>query len=198
MGNQTPTLAFSLENDLRALAAMASNLTPYLYEKEMYGYLSGDLPRLTLGGILMRLYRLSHLERTLHPDQEQTVEDARASFDAARTKWAVHYDHKLLEELRARLNALEQYIEECREDLASCAAGYPSQAEKRVMIEHLQDEAETRGVLTDDLRRRIRQVDGNLRHYFREGSFITDTRLKDVYQPDPFWWMYGSLDDTTQ
>ena len=43
MSKHPPKLAFDLERDVRILSAMASSLTPYLYENEMYGYLEGDL-----------------------------------------------------------------------------------------------------------------------------------------------------------
>ena len=51
MSTYPPKLAFNLERDLRVLAAMASSLTPYLYEDELYGYLAGNLPKPTLGAV---------------------------------------------------------------------------------------------------------------------------------------------------
>jgi hypothetical protein len=193
MSNHPPTLAFDLERDLRVLAAMAANLTPYLYEDEMYGYLGGDLPRLTLGGLLMRLYRLSHLEDSLTAEQRATVADAQTRFEADRSKWAVHYETKLVNELRSRAEALLRFLDECNDDLANCAASYPSQAEKRTMIEHLKDAAEGLNLLTEDHRALLNVVDQKIRRMLRDGNFITDERLKDVYPRDKFWWLYGSV-----
>ena len=140
MSTKPPTLAFDLDRDLRALATMASNLAPYLYEDEMYGYLSGDLPNLTLGGLLLRLYRLGRLENLLDADQQTMLQDSRINFEAECAKWAVHYETKLQQELHARLDAFDQFLNECGDDLPSCAANYPVQAEKRTIIEHLNDE----------------------------------------------------------
>lgn len=193
MSNQSPTLAYDLDRDVRVLSAMASNLTPYLYENEMYGYLSGGLPKLTLGGLLMRLYRLSRLESHLDAEQQDTVQNARLNFEAERSEWAVHYDTKLQHETGVRLNALERFLNECNDDPQDCASGYPSQAEKRIMIEHLRLEAEERDVLTDELRTHLKQVDNKLQRLLGEGEFITDERLKEIYPRSQFWWMYGHV-----
>jgi hypothetical protein len=61
------------------------------------------------------------------------------------------------------------------------------------MIEHLKDEAQSHGVLSDDAQLRLRQVDNKLQRYLKEGEFISDARLQAVYPPDKFWWMYGHI-----
>jgi hypothetical protein len=193
MSANPPTLAFDLDRDVRILSTMASNLTPYLYEQEMYGYLGGDLPKLTLGGLLMRLHRLCRLDNVLSPEQQNQVQDARINFEAECSKWAVHYEHKLQHELLSRAQALIQFLDECGEDVPNCAASYPSQAEKRTMIEHLRAEAEEHEVLSEELDALVKQVDQKLRRVLQEGEFITDTRLQSVYPSDQFWWMYGYI-----
>lgn len=191
MDNQQ--LAYDLDRDVRVLSAMASSLTPYLYENEMYGYLPGDLPRLTLGGLLMRLYRLSRLEDLLTTGQKSAVQTAKETFEAERSQWAAHYDAKLQHELKSRLSALDQFLYDCGEDLQGCVFSYPVQAEKRVMIEHLHDEAQARGVMTDELDTRLKQVDQKLRRVLADGGFIFDPRLQDAYPRTQYWWLYGSV-----
>lgn len=193
MTSKTPTLAFDLERDVRALGAMAANLTPYLYEKELYGYLSGDLPRLTVGGLLMRLYRLSRLTDQLSAEQQNIVQDAAINLEAEQAEWGVHYELKVQQELEARLNSLSRFLEECREGNSTCAANYPSEAEKRIMIEHLRREAAELEVLTPELETRLRQVDSQLRRLLTDGPFITDPLLQEVYPRDEFWWLYGYI-----
>ena len=78
------------EPDLRALEAMASNLTPYLYEKELYGMLAQNLPRLTVGGLLLRLYRLRGVEPELSEGQQRRLHDAALNFEQLRSEWMVH------------------------------------------------------------------------------------------------------------
>lgn len=196
MSSKPPTLAYDLDRDVQAVSAMASSLTPYLYEDEMYGFLSGDLPKLTLGGLLMRLYRLTRLEDDLDADQRTALQDARINFEAEQSKWAVHYEGKLQRELQARLNAVSQYLHEYSEDPQANASGYPSQAEKRLMIEHLQREAEEYDVLTDELETQIKQVDHRLQRWLKEEGFIFDSRLEAAYPRQEFWWLYGYLPES--
>jgi hypothetical protein len=186
-----PKLAFDLEHDVRVLSAMASNLTPYLYEQEIFGYLGTDLPELTLGGLLMRLYRLSRLENILDAEQQKLVQEARTNFEAERSKWAVHYETKIQHELKSRTEALLRFLDECIEELINCTTIYPVQAEKRIMIEHLRDEAKERGVLSEEQDTEIRVADQRLRRVLIDGEFITDERLKSVYPHEHFWWLYG-------
>lgn len=193
MNKKTPTLAFDLARDVRAVGAMAANLTPYLYEKELYGYLSGDLPRLTVGGLLMRLYRLSRLRDHLSAEQQNVVQDAAINLEAEQAEWGVHYEAKVQQELAARLNALGRFVEECREGNSACAASYPVEAEKRVIIEHLLREAAELEVLEPELETRLHQIDSQLRRLLTEGPFITDPLLQSIYPRDEFWWLYGYI-----
>jgi hypothetical protein len=195
MSNRPPTLAFDLERDLRALSAMASHLTPYLYEDDVYGHLGPDLPQLTLGGLLLRLHRLARLSPTLDAAQQNQVREARSAFEAARSQWKTHYERKLGRELRSRIDALNRFLDECAADLRGCAASYPTQAEKRAMIEHLRAEADALDVLTDDQEARLNRVDQKLKRLLSEGDFISDARLKDAYPRDVFWWLYGFIPD---
>lgn len=193
MTKNTPTLAYDLERDVRTLGAMAANLTPYLYEKELYGFLSGDLPRLTVGGLLMRLYRLTRLTDHLTPEQQTIVQDAAINLEAEQAEWGVHYDLKLQQELDARLTALHRFLEECRDASRGCGANYPIEAEKRVIIEHLRQEAIERGVFTPEHEARLRQIDAHLRRLLAEGPFISAPILEAVYPRREFWWLYGTI-----
>src|SRR5579871_2702207 len=48
-------IRYDLDRDVRTVEQMAARLTPYVYESELYGLMPGDLPKLTVGGLLMRL-----------------------------------------------------------------------------------------------------------------------------------------------
>jgi hypothetical protein len=195
MSTNQPRLGFNLEHDVRVLSAMASNLTPYLYEQEIFAYLGADFPELTLGGLLMRLYRLSRLENVLTTEQHNLVQDARLNFEAERAKWAVHYETKIQRELQSRASALQQFLDECLEDRTGCIANYPVQAEKRIMIEHLRSEAEEHDILSDEQNNELKAADQKLRRLFTDGDFITDNLLTGVYPQEHFWWLYGTIAD---
>lgn len=187
-------LAFDLDRDVRTLAAMASNLTPYLYEDEMYGHLAGDLPRLTLGGLLMRLYRLRRLEQALSAEQATQVQDAQINFEAERSAWTVHYENKIQHEINVRLNVFERFLKDYGDDAAARTADYPNQAERRSIIEHLRTEAQKYDLWSEEFEAQLKELDQKLQRVFRQGRFIySDDRLADVYPQDQFWWLYGYL-----
>ena len=190
MSTTVPKLAYDLDRDVQTLAAMASNLTPYMYEDEVFGHLASDLPRLTVGGVLLRLYRLSRLEAYLDDAQRTLVRDAQINFEAERARWAVHYEQKLQRELEVRTKALEQFLGDCARE-PSCAAEYPMQAEKRTMIAHLREEAAEHDVLAEEIVTRLNHLDTALRRLTQTGPLVyTDERLAEVYPQARFWWLY--------
>jgi hypothetical protein len=191
MSTAYPVIRFDLDHDVRTVEAMASRLTPYIYETALYGPMPGDLPRLTVGGLLMRLNRLSAIANLLSPGQQKALDTARRQFDAVRQEWAVAYEARLTQELPSRLTALEQFIADCDESGRRCADLYPSEIEKRVIVEALKDEATARDVLSPAARARLSGIDSQLHRFARPADhFIWDTRLEPAYPRDKFWFLY--------
>lgn len=187
------SITYDLEQNLGILEAMAANLTPYLYEEELFGQISNNLPKLTVGGMLMRLYQLKHLVDALDSEQQQRLHDAEVNIDAARSEWALHYEQKVSQELASRLGALVWYLDDCARDPDTCGSGWLNEAEKRTIVAHLRREAEQLDILADDIKSQIAQVDSRLRRYHRDGDFLWDARLTEVYPRSDFWWLYGRV-----
>ena len=184
--------AYSLDNDLRAVAAMAAGLVPYIYEDELYGPMPGSLPRLTVGGLLMRLQRLHALDQSLTDEQRQIVLTAQAQTDKARTDWAVAFEGKVTRELLARLRALGQLITDCA-DVRVCSESYPSEIEKRVMVAQLQTEAQSANVFSPEAEKQIANVDSRLKQFTKPGDFLWDARLEVAYPKASYWYLYVSV-----
>ena len=76
-----------LERDLQIVEAIAANLKEYLLSKTLYwtlsesGPIAQPFPSGTLGGLLLRLYRLEALTTQLSADQEQRLRAARTETD---------------------------------------------------------------------------------------------------------------------
>lgn len=191
MTTTQPVISFDLDRDVRTVEAMAARLKPYVYEKELYGVMPGDLPRLTLGGLLMRLQRLSALTDLLSPKQQTIVQTAQQQLDSIRQEWGVAYEDKLQHEFTARLNTLGQFLSECHETPRGCFEAYPSAIEKRVIAQVIADEMEARHTATPITRAALTDMDSSLRRYVKPAdAFIWDSRLKPAYPRDQYWYLY--------
>jgi len=181
------------ESDLRTLEAMASNLTPYLYEQELYGTLSKNLPKLTVGGLLLRLYRLHGLEDQLSSAQQQRLRDAIINYEQQRSDWMVHYEGKIEQELAARLRSLHVFLDDYAEDSTLARANYPVEATRRTIIHHLQAEAQELELWTDEFEEQLARLDRRLRTALggATGAFSWSQRLQPLYPAGVFWWLYG-------
>jgi hypothetical protein len=189
-----PTIfGYDLDGDVRAVEAMSNALVPYVYQDELYGMLPGNAPRLTVGGLLMRLHRLQQLTALLSPRQQQIVADSQHRLEAARKEWHVHYVGKLKREFKARVDAIEQFLNECTDNLRACAENYPAAMEKRVMIEQMVREAADLDELSDDMKTRIVPLDNAIRRYVESSDFRWDKRLEQVYSPDQYWYLYSTV-----
>ena len=188
-----PVIRFDLDRDVRTVEAMAARLVPYVYEDEIYGQMSSDLPKLTFGGLLMRLHRLSAIANNLlSPQQQAVLHKAQEELDKVRKEWATAYEKKLEGELKMRITQLEQFIAECGESARACAENYPSSIEKRVIAEHLKDEAQARNALPTTLKGGLSSADAKLRRHVKAGDFIWDKRLEPAYPRDKFWFLYAA------
>jgi hypothetical protein len=193
------TFGYDLNLDVRAVEVMANGLVPYVYQDDLYGLTSGNLPKLTLGGLLMRLHRLRQIYGLLTPEQQAVVVQAQAKLDETRTEWHVHVVGKLKREFKARIEAVEQFLNECSDNLRGCAENYLPQTEKRVIIEMLYRELDALNELSDDLIRRLTALDNGLRRFADEKTqFRWDGRLASVYPPEQFWFLYRAVSVTQE
>ncbi len=190
MATVQPVIRFDLSRDVRTVEAMAARLVPYIYEKEIYGPMPGDLPRLTVGGLLMRLHRLSAAADALSAEQRQLLDTARQQFDQVRRDWSVAYETKLTNELNARLSSLRQFITECQDNPPHCGDLYPSNAEKWVIAQELKDEAVARNIFTPLQQAELSGIDNKLHQFFSAGEFTWDERVKAGYPREKYWFLY--------
>jgi len=184
--------AYNLDADVRAASAMASALIPYIYQDELFGRLPPPLPSLTVGGLIMRLNRLTAIDPLLSADQRQAIAVARNQFDAMKQEWLVAYENKVKQEIGSRLRAVGQMLIDCS-DRRQCAELYPSEIEKRVIAAGLHDEARPLNILDSVLSGQFEAVDGRLHMVTHPGDFLWDERLRPAYPPDAYWYLYVTL-----
>lgn len=189
----TSTFGYDLDGDVRAVEAMSMALVPYVYQDELYGMMPGNMPRLTVGSLLMRLNRLNQITELLSPRQQQIVADSQKRLEAARKEWHVHYIAKIRREFKARVDAIEQFLNECTDNLRGCAENFPAAMEKRVMIEQMVQEAESLDESVEDMQNRLTPLDNAIHRFAEPGTFRWDKRLEHVYPADRYWYLYSTV-----
>lgn len=189
-------MEYDPESDLRALEAMAANLTPYVYEEALFGTLSPNLPKLTVGALLLRLYRLKGLEDQLDPDQQNRLHDAQMNFERLRSEWITHYEAKIEQEIQSRLRTFKAFLNDYADNNALVREGYPAEAIHRTMLYHLSEEARHLEIWTDDFEDELDRQDGRLRAILAAGGeFLWAETLESLYPKSTFWWLYGYPQD---
>lgn len=185
---------------------MADELEIYLqrdvlyWQMDAHGFLSSRFPKMTLGGLLLRLHRLEALRERLSPEQCTALDVLHRRVEAIIGHWPSAYGAKLQREIEARLNAWARYItEDCLESRAICADNYPSQAEVRTMLALLLDEA-AKYSHTDlaPIQHRLAALDSQFKGLSGVGPFIWDPILAPAYPPDRFWWLYREIKTAIQ
>lgn len=182
-----------LKKDLVILEAMAAEMDEYLRYDNLFWPLSDStLPRLTLGGYLMRQHRLLALRKMLDEEEKARLNAAEEQFNAALVEKVVAFENKAHEELRARLRQWNEYLRELQQ--VSLAAGdyYASAVETRAMIAALLNKLETRPYKLD--RRVFNEVaayDRVLANYWEAGDLIWPEDWAAAYPRQRYWWLYG-------
>src|SRR5258708_3550888 len=181
---------FDFDRDVRIADAMASRLKPYVYENELYGLMPNDYPKLTLGGLLMRLHRLKALSNLLTPKQNELRQAAQAKHDEILRDWRVAYEGKIKREFQARLVSLNGLLDECNGNPDRCAENYPLLAETRAMTAALAVEAEALNIYSTDMKNGLGAADNKIRRFTEHGGFIWDEQLRGAYPEKKFWFLY--------
>ena len=184
-----------LQRDLSIMEEMAAEMDEYLKSETLFWPLikGGDLPRLTLGGYLMRQSRLKLLRDLLEPNGLERLDAAIEKFNHALVEKIVRFETKAHEELQARLRQWGEYLKDLSRESGSYGDYYVAAVEARVMI----------AVLLDKLAMPPYQLDGRvldqlsaydrvLRNYWQPGEFVWQDGWQQAYPKNKYWWLYGS------
>ena len=190
-----PEPRYSIDRDLAEAKTLAEHLVPYVYEDQLYGSIggmfAGSTPRLTVGGLLLRLHRLHALEDRLSAAQKAQLTEIEALNEQARSEWTVHYNEKLLSEASSRLNVIEAFFADCEDDPRSCAANYPPEAMRRTIVQVIVETLERLNLPNADVDRGARKIDSQLRRFTQPSDFIWAAELQPAFPKDPYWWLYA-------
>ena len=165
------------KQDRQFIETALPELKTYLLSDILYYPLMGNLPRLTLGGLLLAQQRLG--EEKLGSLLTQKLASVKESWRAA---WA----KKATQELDARLRLWRNYLNDYRADPKANLDNYAHEVKWRVMIELLSAEV-------DQIPAEIAVLDDLLRLNFASGEFIWDENLQNQFPQDDFWFLYGKV-----
>ena len=172
------------EKDRTYLEAGIPELGDYLLSKELYWPITApgyDLPRLTIGGIL--------LAQTCLEARGERIEALAVQLDAVRSKWQVAWEAKAGREVQARLRLWGNYLADYRQNPEGYVDAYPHEVRYRVMLELLLDELSTSSYGQEELSR----LDIMLRANLAPSNFIWDIDLQSGFPHEVYWFLYGKL-----
>jgi len=184
-----------LEQDLKILAAMAAEMDDYLINKALFRQMApSGMPRMTLGGYLMRRQRLLALkERLLDQNEQAQLDQAVSKADQAIKARNTFFVQKAHQELKSRLRQWDEYLKDLgRGEAARAPSYYRSAVETRAMITALVNMVqETANKLEADIPQTINTLDQTLHQRWKPGEFIWPEAWQPAYPERTYWWLYG-------
>jgi len=174
----------SAEKDRAYLEAGIPELEDYLLSDELYWPITArdyDLPRLTVGGILLAKARLEA--------RGEQIESLVTQLDEVRSKWTVAWETKAGRGVQARLRLWGNYLSDYRNNPEGHADAYPHEVRYRVMLHLLLDELPA----PPSEQKELSQLDSLLRINLISGDFIWEAELSAGFPREVYWYLYGKL-----
>jgi hypothetical protein len=167
--------------DISFFQAGLESLEAYLLSEELFWPLTGNLPRLTVGGMLLAGKRIE-----VRAAGGWTRLSVR--LEAVRTKWRSAWERKAGREVHARLDLWKGYLEEVARKSPDPGL-YSQQVRWRVMLQLLGDEfsAPPRELEA------VRGLDAILRTAWLPGAFVWEAGLSCAFPEPGYWFLYGKL-----
>jgi hypothetical protein len=174
----------SVEKDKAYLEVGIPELEDYLLSDELYWPITArgyDLPRLTVGGLLLAKARLEA--------RGERIGSLAAQLDGIRSKWRVAWEAKAGRGVQARMRLWGNYLSDYRQNPEGYADAYPHEVRYRVMLHLLL--AELSGTSAEQ--KELAQLDSLLRVNLISGDFIWETELQAGFPREVYWYLYGKL-----
>jgi hypothetical protein len=174
----------SLVKDIAYLEAGVPELKDYLLSDELFWPLSArgvELPRLTVGGLLLVQMRLE-----AGGDQIETL---RSQLERIRLKWRVAWEKKAGREIQARIRIWGNYLADYRKNPEEFIDAYSFEVRNRVMLQLLFPQVSA----FREQKQALSDLDSLLRRNFSPNGFIWEMHLQDRFTREVYWYLYGRL-----
>lgn len=188
-----------LKQDLHIAEAMAAEMDDYLRSQVLFWPLSqANLPRLTIGGYLMRQHRLLTLGHLLNDAEIAQRDAAVAEFNQALHEKVVRFEERAHQELHARLRQWGEYLKELHDRNLRVGDFYPSHVQTRAMIHALITRLKMPPYEFDTrIENQLTTYDQVLRNYWSAGDFVWPQDWQPAYPEVDYWWLYGHPRDSS-
>lgn len=182
-----------LAHDLAILEEMAARMEDYLLSDTLdWTIPRANMPKLTIGGYLMRQERLLALEDQLTESQRTRLHEAIALFNQALHEKVVRYETRAHQELHARISEWMSYVRDMRNRITSEMFYYVGVVDTRVVIEALVDSLKKPPYRLDpQIEMELAGVDQKLKSQLRDHDFIWEPLWQKAYPRQKHWWLYG-------
>lgn len=182
-----------LRQDLEILSAMAAEMESYLKSDVLFWPMAiGNMPRLTLGGYLMRQHRLVALGSLLSEAETAKLDSAVRQFNEALVEKIVRLEQRANKELEARLRQWGEYLNDLSRSKESGGAYYGTAVETRAMITALVNKLSLPPYkLESRITQQVAMFDNNLRRRWQSGDFVWPEEWQPAYPEKSYWWLYG-------
>ena len=180
--------------DLAIAEEMVAELDSYLVGNDLYRTVMartgrGELKLQMSGGdLLSRLHRLQGERDALSAAEQARLDAVQQSADRAIYSLRTRFHERLGREMKARLDSLRWYLDECQEDRAKCRTEYPFEIRNRQRIEEILKQLGKNA--SPELMSVLNQVDRRIRQLGQSPGFVWDRRLEKVYPSDRYWYLY--------
>ena len=187
-----PQANFNLRQDLLEAQAMVNTLNRYVRQKDIYYFIGGNLPQMTVGGLLLRLRRLRLLQDHLSLKDISKLLDIETKHSESLDQWQWHYIEKIVSELRSRQLAIRYFLAECDDSPTLCEQVYLPEAFRRTVIEHILTTLRRLDAdRSDTIHREVAYLDKDMSEVLVVNSeFLWSEELSPIYPKDTYWWLY--------
>lgn len=180
-----------LKHDLEILEAMVAEMPDYLQSEVLFWpMVPSGLPKLTLGGYLMRQQRLLALRDLLDETEQERLVTAVQTFTTLTEEKVVRVEERAHTELEARIRQWGEALKEFKEE--SSLSYYRTAVDARLMIAVLVDKMQTSPFqLSPRILPMVQLLDSNLMGKWKSGDFIWPPTWEPAYPRSEYWWLYG-------
>lgn len=194
MSKLSTTLAPEPSVDLAVVREMASEFQNYIMNDEVYYTLlirtrQGDERFQCSGGdLLARLQKLQAQFDQLSAEQQHELGQLRRQLDQSMADFRTRFHGLLEREVKARLNSLKWFLDECQQDRKQCRVSYPFEIRNRHRVDAVWE------ILSDAppeaMRHQIEEIDRRIRDITSPAEFVWDDHIKGIYPREKYWYLY--------